>query len=136
MRWLPSRFQLAPANGAPVLAAVNSTEMLDEVPLLNAGPAVLGATASARLTMGTPTAAMIAISYLLPQPIVLGDAGLYADPTPAVLVAAGLADPTGLTFSYAVPANAALRGAVFCFQGLGFPAGAPLPSGPALWILQ
>ncbi|MEZ6038040.1 MAG: hypothetical protein R3F29_11195 [Planctomycetota bacterium] len=136
VRWLPASFSLTPANGAPPLTAVNSTEVLEEVPMLNAGPAPLGGTATARLTMSTPTVALMAVSYLLPQPLVIGDTGLYADPVPAVLVAAGLADLTGLTFAFAMPANPALRGTVLCFQGVVFAANGPQLSGAALWAAR
>ena len=79
---------------------------------------------------------MIAISYPLPQPIALGDVGIYIDPIPAVHVAAGLADQVGLQFAFAMPGDAALRGTVLGFQGVALVAAQLRFSGAALWIVR
>jgi hypothetical protein len=135
--WQPSQFLLSPANGAPAFQSQVSTQQLEEVPMLNAGPAPMGGVATVRMTMASPALGMIAIGQLRPTPIVLGAIGIYTDPQSYVLAASGVVDQSGLIIQYTVPNNPLLRGGVYCFQGITFLANGSSPvSGPALWYVE
>lgn len=135
--WDPSQFVLAPANGAPPLLAVLTTEVLEEVPMMISTRAVLGAPARVRMSVASPTVGMIAIGLLRPTPIQLGSTPIYPDLATTVLATAGVVDPNGLIVNFTVPTNPTLRGELFCFQGVTFSAtGATAFSGPALWCLE
>jgi len=133
----PSRFVMIPANGAAFVTEMNSVKVLDEVPCLTGGPAVLGQTATARVTSGTPAIGVIAISWLRPVPLVLASTALLIDLPSAVLATAGVVDQAGLMFGYDLPLDPNLRGEVFAFQALTLPAGGPTQiSGAAIWYLE
>ena len=135
--WDPSQFLLAPANGAPPLQAVVTTEVLEEVPMMIATRAALGAQARVRMSVASPVVGMIAIGLLRPTPIQLGSTPIYPDVATAVLATAGVVDQNGLIVNFTVPANPVLRGELYCFQGVTFSAtGATAISGPALWCLE
>ena len=135
--WQPGRFVLAPINGAPALGMQNSTEVQREVPMLNAGPAPLGGPATARMTNGVPVVGMIAMGFVATTPIVTGPLGIYLEPGTFVLSTAGVVDQAGLTVGITVPTDPALRGNLYCFQGVTFPPGAPMAtSSPALWYVE
>lgn len=135
--WDPSLFSLLPANGAPAFLPVMTTEVIEEIPILNAGPAPLGGVATVRMTMSSSAMGMIAIGFLLPTPIVVGFVGIYPDPASFVLAAAGVVDPAGLMINFPVPSDPALRGTILVFQGLTFLANGSSPiSGPALWYVN
>lgn len=135
--WDPSRFSLLPANGAPAFLSVMTTEVIEDVPMINAGPAVVGGTASVRMAQATPALGMIAAGYLRPTPIVLGPVAIYPDPTTYFLAAAGVVDQAGLVFNYQIPNDPLLHGLILCFQGLTFLANGSSPvSGAALWYIK
>ena len=137
LQWQPGRFALVAANGAPALSAVNTVEVVAEVPCLVAGPAELGGTASARLTVGVPTIGLIAISFLRGLPVVLASTGIYVDLPPAVLAAAGVVDGVGLVHTVALPNDPSLRGELFALQAITLPAsGDAQLSGAGLWLLN
>lgn len=135
--WDPSRFQLATLGGAPPLAAQQSVEVLEEVPMMNAGPAPLGGVAVARLTSGAPTYGAIAMGGLLASPSVLAGTAYYVEPAGFVLAAVGVVDSAGLTYQLQVPNDPALRGDLICFQGITLPsAGGFAASNAALWHVE
>tara|TARA_R110002072_G_scaffold174303_7_gene329574 strand:- start:18551 stop:19681 length:1131 start_codon:yes stop_codon:yes gene_type:complete len=135
--WNPTSFLLAPANGAPGFLSQTTVEVIEEVPMLNAGPAVLGGISTARMTSPTPALGMIAVGYLLPSPIGLPPARVYPDPATFVLAIGGLVDAAGLQLNFAIPNNPVLRGDVLVFQGITFlPSGGTPLSGPALWYVE
>lgn len=135
--WSPSSFALGPANGAPAFSSQTTTEVIEAVPMLNAGPAPLGGIGVVRMALPTPAFGMIAIGYLLPTPIFLSSAGIYPDPASFVMAGAGIIDSTGLTLNIPIVNDPALRGDVLVFQGIVFlPSGATPLSGPALWYVE
>lgn len=137
VQWDPTRFALAPANGAPAYEGLASTELQSEVPMLTAGPAPLGGVAQARITAGAPTAGLIAAAPLQPLPLALGPLVLYPDPATLVVVVVGLTGPAGLVYSVTVPNVPALRGELLCLQGSAAQGGGTFTlSAPAIWYLE
>jgi len=135
--WDPSRFLTGTIAAAPVLASQQSTEVIEDLPMLNAGPAELGGQGVTRMTSGTPVVGMIAMGFLLPSPSVIASISYHVDPNGFVLANAGLVDPQGLIVNLNVPNNPALRGNLYCFQGVTFPApGITASSNAALWYLE
>ena len=135
--WNESSFQLTPANGAAAFSSQATVEIVEEVPMLNAGPAELGGIGTVRMASPTPAFGMISVGFLLPIPIVLPPAGVYPDPSSFVLAGAGLVDATGLTLSIPIANDPALRGDVLVFQAISFlPNGTTPLSGPALWYVE
>ncbi|MBL8755730.1 MAG: hypothetical protein JNK15_20710, partial [Planctomycetes bacterium] len=53
---------------------------------------------------------------------------------PTQIAAMGIADPAGMVFQTAISTSPALRGQVYCLQGVVWEAnGWPVLSGPGLW---
>tara|TARA_R110002094_G_scaffold57768_3_gene68899 strand:+ start:4179 stop:5309 length:1131 start_codon:yes stop_codon:yes gene_type:complete len=137
INWTPSLFQLGPANGAPALSAQTTTEVIEDVPMLNAGPAVLGGTAVVRMTSETQMFGAIAMNSLLATPISLPLGRFYINPLSFVMVGTGFVGTAGLQFNVSIPNDPTLRGEVFAFQGLTFLLDGSIPlSGPALWYIE
>ncbi|MFN3243352.1 MAG: hypothetical protein ACE37K_17755 [Planctomycetota bacterium] len=135
--WDPARFTTSTIGGAPVLGAQQTVEVIEDVPMMNAGPAPLGGVAMARMVSGTPVFGMIAMGFLLTTPNVFASIGYYVDPANFVLANAGLVDGNGLFVNIAIPNDPALRGNLYCFQGVTFPAsGIAATSNAALWHVE
>lgn len=135
--WNPSSFALGAANGAPVFSSQTTTEVIGEVPMLNAGPAKLGGMGVVRMASPTPAFGMIAVGFLLPTPIVLPPAGVYPNPSSFVMAGSGLIDAAGLTLNIPIVNDPAVRGDVMVFQGIAFfLSGGTSLSGPALWYIE
>lgn len=135
--WDPSLFVMQSANGAPPLQSQVTTERIEEVPMLRAGPASIGGTATVRMTTATATAGVIMMGLLEPLPAAIGAVGIYLAPAPLMVAVSGISNPAGLQLTYSVPNTPALRGDLFCFQGITFLAnGTTAISGPALWYLE
>lgn len=135
--WDPSRFTLLPANGAPAFSAVAATQVIEEVPMINAGPATVGGTGTVRMAQATPAPGMISVGLLRPSPIVLGDVLIYPNPATYGLAAAGIVDQNGLIATFPIPNDPTLRGTIMVFQGITFLGNgvSPVSSG-ALWYVQ
>jgi hypothetical protein len=107
-----------------------------DVPLLAANQALPGTTATVTMTAGTPLPALIVMGDLQ-TPSIYELTGIYFNSVGTPIIAAiGIADPAGLQVQTLVPSTPALRGEIFCFQGVVWlPSGAPVLSGPGLWVL-
>jgi hypothetical protein len=137
VQWDPATFVLGSANGAPAFQAVNSNELVEEVPTLVAGPAPLGGVATALLTTSAASFGLIGIGALLPSPLILGPLGVYVEPASTSVAAIGAVGPTGLVLSVTVPNDPVLRGELLCLQGSVMQTATTFVlSGPALWYLE
>ncbi|MFY9343659.1 MAG: hypothetical protein WAT39_14275 [Planctomycetota bacterium] len=132
----PARVGLVPVGTAPALTALNCVVVPEEVPALMASTAPPGQPATVRMTSGVPRPGAIVLGETLLSPLPFGNANIWVNTVTAPLVAAvGICDPLGLAAAVAIPTTPALRGAVFCLQGVVWlPNGAPVLSGPGLWI--
>ena len=137
MQFDATRVGLQPANGAPGVASFSSSWQADDVPVLTASPAPLGATATARMTSNTVRPGMVVLGNLLGAPIPFQVGNIFVDTVNSPIVAAiGACGPPGLLAQASIPTTSAALGVVLCLQGVVWqPSGVPVLSAPALWIV-
>lgn len=131
LQWDPARFLVVPANGAAPVVTFATTVLADDPPHLAVRGGPPGATGSIRFASNTPQPGMVVVAPFVP-PLFLGATGIWVDVGQSYLVAlVGIADPTGLSTTFAMPTAPALLGDVQCVQGVTFVAGLPVFTAPA-----
>ena len=130
----PSRFSLAPAQGAPGLLAYGGQVTATELPVLTAQGGPPGGGGFLALTSVTPRPGMVVLGPIVP-PTHFGLAGVYVNlAQPYALAAVGIVGPAGLVLAFSIPPSAALLGDTSCLQGVTFQPDGSIAglSGPAL----
>jgi hypothetical protein len=131
----PDRIGLLPNAASTGLTLVNSVLRSEEVPTLVATPAVPGEVATMRMTSHQPRLGAVLLGGMAGNPFWFDLGNIWIDTIgPTQIAAMGIADPAGMVFQTVVSTSPALRGQVFCLQGVVWEAnGWPVLSGPGLW---
>ena len=119
LRWQPAHFAIGPELGAPAVATVASTIVVEPQTALLARGAAPGGTATLSLTCPTPVPGVVVMGGLGQPYGVFGLNGLYVDPfQPNAVILAGQVNPAGLNWQATVPPGNILYGYSFVVQAI------------------
>ncbi|MCC7061355.1 MAG: hypothetical protein IT456_01035 [Planctomycetes bacterium] len=135
VRWLPANFVVQPGGSGPALLGVGGQVITEEVPALVASCGPPGGLMAASMTRPSPAPGIVVLGNLVLSHVAFGLPGVFWDQSgPAVVLAVGPVDATGLSFQTTWPNVPWLLGELFCCQGVVIqPNGALLTSGAATW---
>lgn len=135
LQFHPERIGLAPNAASVGITLVNSVLRGEEVPTLVTTSAVPGQTATMRMSSQQPRLGAVLLGEAFATPVWFDLGNIWVNTlAPNQLATLGVVDPAGLQYQTLIPATPALRGNVFCLQGVVWEANwSPVLSGPGFW---